>query len=185
MTPEEKKEYNRKWREAHPDYAKNKSKEWRENNKERQIEYGKLYREEHREELREYDRSHQEEHYERRKERLTSSKKSYKNALATNRKYGRTQKGRARKLYLNYVRNDREYNRGECTTTPEYIEKEIFTKSCFYCGDSEWSHLGCDRIDNSLPHTPENCICSCGVCNIERQILKMTVEEYREYKKNG
>lgn len=178
-----KKEYNKKWREEHPDYAKKKSKEWKQNHKSEVVAYNKQYREEHKEEQkqRDYERYHSnpEKEKQRRKEYYRANPEK---ALSTNQKYSKSKSGRATKLILNYKRNDIEYDRGDCTLTKDWVIANIFSSSCIYCGDSDWQHLGADRIDNSLPHTPENCVCACGICNIERQIQDMSVEEFKEYR---
>lgn len=75
---------------------------------------------------------------------------------------------RAGYLVQNYKRNDKKYNRGECTLTSKWIIENIFKSKCHYCGESDWTELGCDRINNDLPHTPDNVVCCCGKCNIKR-----------------
>ena len=63
-----------------------------------------------------------------------------------------------------------------------WIVENIFSgQKCVYCGDQDWKHLGCDRIDNSKPHTADNVVCSCGLCNIERAD-RYTVEEFKQYR---
>src|SRR5690606_33775894 len=92
------------------------------------------------------------------------------------------QKVRACRLVYNY--NFADQRSGYDTkdnVTYIWIMENIFTSSCVYCGDSDWEHLGCDRIDNSKPHTPENCVCACGICNIERSD-RCTVEEFKQYR---
>lgn len=96
--------------------------------------------------------------------------------------YYRTKGGRALNLVHKYYQSDIEENRGPCTLTREWVVDHIFSSSCVYCGDSDWTHLGCDRIDNSLPHTPENCICACGICNIDRQLQGMSVEDFKKWR---
>lgn len=183
MTKEEKREYNKKWRAAHPDYFKKKDKEWRKNNPDKVKERNDRYHSMNKEREREYDYnrywSNPEYHRQRRKDyyKLNTEKQ-----LSVNQKYSRTKEGRAAKLCLNYVRNDNNAGRGQCTITRSWIVDRIFSSSCVYCGDSDWTHLGCDRIDNSLPHTPENCVCSCGICNIERQTKEMSVDEFKKYR---
>ena len=97
-------------------------------------------------------------------------------------KYYHTYSGRSRSLVHKYTQSDLEEGRGECTLTPGWIVGHIFTSSCIYCGDSDWEHLGCDRIDDSLPHTPENCVCACGICNVDRMLNEMSVEEFKKYR---
>ena len=85
------------------------------------------------------------------------------------RKYHSTPMGRANYLVNNYRREDKIHNRGKCTLTPQWIVDNIFSgQICFYCKESDWYKLGCDRIDNSLPHTPENVVCCCEECNKKR-----------------
>lgn len=60
--------------------------------------------------------------------------------------------------------------------------ENIFTSKCIYCGDDNWEHLGCDRKDNSKPHTSDNIVCACGICNAERSD-NYTVEEFIQYRK--
>ena len=186
MTKEEKREYNKKWRAAHPEYFKKKSKEWKERNPDKVKSYNDAYHDEHREQQKEYDLNRYWSNPEYHKQRRRDYYKSNTNkTLVINQEYAHSKKGRATKLCLNYVRNDNNASRGPCTLTREWIMDKIFTSSCVYCGDSDWRHLGCDRIDNSLPHTPENCICACGICNIDRQLQEMSVEEFKEYRKNN
>jgi len=75
---------------------------------------------------------------------------------------------RANNLICAYSAADRKSNRGECTLTPEWIIENIFPKPCFYCGETGWEIMGCDRIDNSKPHTPNNVVPCCFNCNCKR-----------------
>ena len=96
--------------------------------------------------------------------------------------YDKTQPGRASRM-VGYLRQyDKNAGRGETTITKMWILENIFTSHCVYCGETDWRKLGCDRIDNNLPHTPENCVCSCGTCNVERGD-RWSVEEFIEYKR--
>lgn len=84
---------------------------------------------------------------------------------------------RAQCLLRHYQISDKKYNRGECTLTAQWIIDNIFNKPCHYCGETDWRKMGCDRIDNSLPHTPENVVPCCLHCNNKRQ--KKTYEEFK------
>lgn len=93
--------------------------------------------------------------------------------------------GRADNLVRRY--NNEDKKRGfdiSNNVTKEWVVDNIFSGSCFYCGDSNWEHLGCDRIDNSLPHTEDNVLCSCGICNTERACKNMSVSEFKNYRNN-
>ena len=83
-----------------------------------------------------------------------------------NAEYKSTQIGRAKYLLMNYRRADIEHNRGECTLTEDWIISNIFTQPCAHCGESDWKKLGCNRLDNNLPHTPDNVEPCCWECNI-------------------
>lgn len=75
---------------------------------------------------------------------------------------------RAMYLIQDYKRADKEHNRGECTLTAQWIVDNIFPNTCHYCGKKGWEIMGCDRINNDLPHTPENVVPCCAECNRKR-----------------
>ena len=79
--------------------------------------------------------------------------------------YNKTPYGRALNLVSTYNQSDKKYDRGECTLTAEWIVDNIFTKPCAYCGKTGWDIIGCNRIDNSKPHTPDNVEPCCFDCN--------------------
>ena len=80
-------------------------------------------------------------------------------------KYSKTPMGRASNLISSYRTNDKKHNRGECELTAQWIVENIFTSKCIYCGETDWTKLGCDRIDNGKPHTPDNVVPCCKPCN--------------------
>lgn len=103
-------------------------------------------------------------------------------AIAEQKKqYYSTPNGRAYHLVYRYSQSDKEHNRGECTITPQWVIDSIFTQPCHWCGESDWTKLGCDRIDNSKPHTPDNVLPCCEECNAKRG--RMTYEEFLKLKK--
>lgn len=116
-----------------------------------------------------------EEYWERkRKEQETGKKEPYTPPVDEKRE-------RAHNLARNYKKDDEKDGRGESTLTTGWIKNNIFSgQKCVYCGEEDWHKLGCDRIDNTKPHTPDNVVCSCSKCNIERG--SMTYEEFKEKK---
>ena len=185
MTEEEKKEKRREQQRKY--YWTNKEKEserkkkyYKENREQilkQQLNYykdNKSVRAKYRETNRDIINEKERQRYQTKKETIRENQKQYYN----------TNNGRAVCLYNAYKNMD--LLRGfECTITHEYIETEIFTKSCVYCGESDWMKLGCDRVDNDKGHTPDNVVCSCGECNNDRNRRKMSVDEYKKYKKMG
>lgn len=123
------------------------AKEWYWKNKEKALERIKEWAKEnaeHRSEyLKEYRKNHKEE-----------AKEWYK-----------TKKGRASYLLQNYRREDRKYNRGDCDLTVEWIIDNIFSKNCAHCNETDWRKIGCNRLDNSKPHTMDNVEPCCYKCN--------------------
>lgn len=85
---------------------------------------------------------------------------------------------RANILVSGYQQSDKKQNRGECTITPIWIVYNIFPMPCHYCGAMGWEIMGCDRIDNSLPHTPDNVVPCCAKCNWKRHLK--SYEEFVE-----
>lgn len=112
------------------------------------------------ESIKKYNDSHKEEHrqyyLDNREKILQKRKEAYS-----------TKEGRARHLIQAYRQQDKEGNRGQCTLTVEELVS-IIDCGCKWCGEKDWRKLGADRIDNSKPHTFENCVCSCLSCNVKR-----------------
>lgn len=80
-------------------------------------------------------------------------------------KYRNTPMGRAVRLCNNYKHADENANRGECTLTAKWIVDNIFSQPCKHCGKTGWNVVGCNRINNELPHTPDNVEPCCEDCN--------------------
>lgn len=167
-----------------------KKKQYYQDNKDKLAEYKEQYYQEHKEQIAEYNKQHYQENKEKwkqycqeHKEGITEYQKQYrqenKDKFAEyHKQYRQTQTGRANYLYSTYMTADRNANR-QFTAPPitsSYIVDRIFTSTCTYCGESDWSKLGCDRIDNNLPHQEGNVVCCCGKCNVERN--NMSVEEF-------
>ena len=73
---------------------------------------------------------------------------------------------RAKYLIYNYKKEDIKYNREIPNFNTKWLIENIFSKSCIYCGESNWRKLGCDRIDNSKGHIKENIVPCCLHCNM-------------------
>ena len=132
------------------------------------LEQCKIYRETHKEEKSEY---HKKWYQENKEKKLEQNAEYYA-------EYNKTPIGRAVYLVKNYRREDKKANRGKCTLTGRWIVENIFPKPCHYCGKEGWDIIGCDRIDNSLPHTPDNVVPCCYGCNCKR-----CTKSYEEFKK--
>ena len=138
---EAKKAANRRWREAHPDYGT----KWRKTHPDYNAAIQAEYRANHKEEKAAYDAEYRAE-------------------------YRSTPFGRAAYLVGGYRLKDKKYNRGDCTIDAQWIVDNVFSgQVCHYCGETDWKLLGVDRINNSLPHTPENCVPCCWECNLKKQ----------------
>lgn len=96
--------------------------------------------------------------------------------------YRKTKYGRALHMVSVYRAFDKKRKKGECTLTPEQLV-ELWENGCYWCGESDWQKLGADRIDNTKPHTIENCVCCCSDCNNERR--RKTFEDFTKLKKVG
>ena len=116
------------------------------------------YQQEHKDEIAEYHADYYAKWYQENKEKK----------LERQAEYHKTPMGRALYLVGGYQREDKKANRGECTLTSKWVVENIFSKPCHYCGETDWLKIGCDRIDNSLPHTPENVVPCCMDCNRKR-----------------
>lgn len=188
MTKEEKREYNRKYYQDNKSILKEKAKEYYTNNKDNCVKKQKQYYDDNKEDIKAYQQKYNQKNkedikaykqkwYQKNKDALNErSKEQYKHSKTT-------KEGRATHLLCGYRLSERRNNRGECTINKEWIVENIFNSTCIYCGETDWTKLGCDRIDDKLPHTPENCVCACKECNVDRYYKRMTVSEYIDYKK--
>lgn len=73
--------------------------------------------------------------------------------------------GRAHNLLSSYKCEDKKHNRGKGDLTAKWIVDNIFSKPCKYCGKTGWDVIGCNRLDNSKPHTKDNVEPCCKECN--------------------
>lgn len=157
-----------------------------EEKRERNRLYNIAWREKNREKVRKSQQLFDEKHPERRKEIMKKFRETHKKKRYTeNKEYRQTKKGRACLLCVNYKQYDKIAKRKGFSLTQKWVIDNIFNSQCIYCGDNDWRHLGCDRINNGLPHTPENCVCSCGICNVERNGKNMSIEEFIEFRKTN
>lgn len=117
------------------------------------------------------------------KERYQESRDYY---TAYRREYQKTKQGKA--VRMAGAHRESDYKRGfDVSNNIDYqwIMEHIFNgQTCYYCGESDWRKLGCDRINNKLPHTPDNVICACRKCNTNRG-NRYSVEEYFNMKHNS
>lgn len=158
-------EYKASHREEMIAYCKS----WRESHQEEAKEYYYQYYESHQEDIKERSRNYRESHCEEIKERSRNYYEVHKEEIKEKvHQYYKTKKGRGLALIRSYKDSDNKHNRGECTLTVQWILDNIFSRSCIYCGESDWHLLGCDRINNAKPHTPENVVPCCGKCNVKR-----------------
>lgn len=73
--------------------------------------------------------------------------------------------GRACRLVNNYRWMDKKANRGQGDLTAKWVAENILTKPCAHCGESDWHKIGCNRLNNDLPHTMDNVEPCCEHCN--------------------
>ena len=113
--------------------------------------YRKSWREAHKEEMAVYQKAYREAN----KEELAEYRKNYLN----------TKHGWAYSILHNYNKADKKYNRGKGDLTVDWIVENVLSKPCAHCGESDWHKIGCNRIDNDLPHTKSNVEPCCWECN--------------------
>lgn len=102
--------------------------------------------------------------------RIDKSPKDYKTVI--------NPRTKASKMIREYKVKDKQigFTGKECDLTPDYILKNIFGQKCIYCGTIK--NVGCDRIDNSKPHTIDNIVPACAECNFIRG-NRFNVEEMK------
>lgn len=108
------------------------------------------------------------------KERLAELQNEYRN----------TPMGRAVQLISSYNTSDRKAGRGKGNLTPKWVVNNILDEACVYCGLRDWTKIGCNRIDNSKPHTMDNVEPCCAKCN-ELQHGKQLSKQVYQYTLDG
>lgn len=90
---------------------------------------------------------------------------------------------RADNLLTAYNHKDKESGRGKGDLTAKWIVENILTKPCAHCGKEGWDVIGCNRLDNSLPHTKDNVEPCCFDCNnylnydeIRKKVYQYTID---------
>lgn len=153
LTEEERKEAHREASRRYAQRHKEQMKQYYQANKEKRLEQMKEWREANKEYMKQYRETN--------REKILEQHKEY------NKKYYNTPIGRASNLVNAYNREDKKYNRGKGNLTAKWIVENIFSKSCVHCGESDWRKIGCNRLDNSKPHTMDNVEPCCYDCNVK------------------
>lgn len=163
LSEEEKKEARRK-----------RVKENREKNIGKIKEYYRKYRENNIEKIRELSlksyHKHKEEH---RTEKNKKQRENYNNNIERHKTYQKNWKKKNpiayRASYLRSVYNqlDLKNGRGKGDLTTKWIIENIFSKPCAHCGKTGWQIIGCNRLNNDLPHTMDNVEPCCLECNLK------------------
>lgn len=163
MTSEDRREYYRQY------YIKN---------REKRLEYQKQYNQDNKDKALEYQKQYRQENREKVSEQRKQYYKEYRGkVLEYQNQYYQTPIGRASRLINAYNSADKKYNRGKGDLTAQWIVDNIFTQPCHWCGKTDWTELGCDRINNDLPHTVDNVVPCCEECNKKRG-----TKAYEEFK---
>ena len=92
-------------------------------------------------------------------------KENYERYIENQKAYRKTPMGRADILIKNYKKKDKKYGRGKGDFTPTWLVENILFKPCAHCGLEDWTKIGCNRLDNSKPHTKDNVEPCCKECN--------------------
>ena len=80
--------------------------------------------------------------------------------------YRNTPLGRCTYLVHNYKEMDEKNGFGDVIDfDAEWMFENILSKPCAHCGEADWHKLGCNRIDNTKPHTMDNVEPCCFDCN--------------------
>lgn len=112
------------------------------------------------------------EYYRDNRDKILEDRKNSQYHIEYRKQYYKTIDGYARMLYHAYRKADEKHGRignelPEDYITVEYI-KQTIQQPCIYSGETDWSKMGLDRIDNNLPHLKNNCVPCSTKCNRER-----------------
>lgn len=157
----------------------------------KKAEYDRLYRERNKEKIAKYHKEWRKKtnyRYKLTEEQKEQNRKRAKLYRLTNKEYckakykewRKTPIGRASHQISNYKSRDKKYNREIPDFDAKWMVENIYSKPCYYCGETDWTKLGCDRIDNTKGHTKDNIVTCCKKCNDKRQ--KQSIEEFKKSK---
>ena len=135
-----------------------------EERKKKNREYMRVWCSKNRERVRELAK---ESYIRNREKRLDYAKVHQHEKIEYNKERRKTEIGRASYLLQGYKTEDKKYDRGEGDLTAQWIVENIFSKPCTHCGETDWHKLGCNRLDNSKPHTMDNVEPCCHDCNLK------------------
>ena len=83
-----------------------------------------------------------------------------------NKLYRGSKMGKAFDRLYCYKRMDEKNGFGDVIDfDARWIVENIFSKPCAHCGETDWHKIGCNRLDNSKPHTKDNVEPCCVDCN--------------------
>lgn len=178
---EERREKSKQWYQDHKEEKAEKNKQWYQDHKEDKKQYYHDNKEKIAERFKQYNQTHKEEIAKKNKQWYQDHKEERCEKM---KQHYQTPEGRAEGLAKAYNRSDKEKGFDISNNIKSnYIVSRIFKSKCIYCGNTDWKALGADRINNDLPHTPDNVVCACWGCNVERESKHMSVEEFIEYRK--
>jgi len=97
-------------------------------------------------------------------------KKTFNDGLSKWQRYRLKQKEkplyRAQYQVRSYRRDDKDNGfENEIDFDAQWIVDNIYSKPCVHCGETDWHKLGCNRLNNDLPHTKDNVEPCCWECN--------------------
>lgn len=136
-------------------------KKWYQQNKERALARIKKWNEDNSEHRKDYMTAYRKEHISKRKE------------------WCKTVFGRASYLVSDYKQFDKICGRPKGDLTAKWVAENILTKPCAHCGETDWRKIGCNRIDNTKPHTKDNVEPCCWKCNTELAIKTQGKKVYQ------
>ena len=80
--------------------------------------------------------------------------------------------GWAKMMVNGYRKQDRDNGFGDKDTiSVDYFIQHIAYNPCAHCGKVGYGLIGCNRLDNSKPHTIDNLEPCCPSCNFSQNIL--------------
>ena len=122
-------------------------------------EYRRKWYEAHKEEMAAWRREHRDEQSE-------YMKKWYKENKEHVKEYHQSMFGRACNQRNGYRTMDILRGFGDVIDFDgQWIVDNIYSQPCAHCGETDWRKLGCNRLDNSKPHTKDNVEPCCWDCN--------------------
>ena len=159
--------YNAEWRAKNPTYDA----EYYQANKEKIAAYNAEYYQANKEKKAAYNAEYYQSNKEKKAEYYQANKDKIAEYYASYYNPQKNPMNWAKRMVADYRQMDRQHGFGDKDTiSVDYFIQHIANQPCAHCGKQGIGLIGCNRLDNTKPHTIDNVEPCCQSCNFSQNI---------------